>query len=373
MSADPPYDDAISRLTGSQGNAVTSEENQIEPVYSVAKNTHTNQSVYTEDDINEALLICQTVEDAVTEDSENIETLTTLNNADQDVCGAMSDPVYKAIDGAWGGQGTINKSEEIWTGQTQFTGVNHDLLDPVYKGENEPWPVQTGQSNNDMSEPVYRRSKLAASSHDALDHGDMQEPVYQDATETVNNDLLEVQIRPTSALRRRSQDPENVYSFAKESDRASEIFNKRHGIHGEKSLSVHGDVSDMVIQTNESQEQGSEQEENKYMSLKDVIVDNTLSVPILPPPRTASENKDTGDNSKTATAFHDSGEYEFVDYAKVKKSRTAHRRKEAVVRKKVSGGKLSPSKKTAPMMISEKDRKAAKQKSRALKRSGKST
>ena len=55
MSAEAPYDDAISRVTGSQASATTSDGNNADPVYSTAVEfQQTDQSKYSEYNIHQS-------------------------------------------------------------------------------------------------------------------------------------------------------------------------------------------------------------------------------------------------------------------------------------------------------------------------------
>ena len=114
MSDDPGYDDAISRATGSQLVPGPSGQTEEELVYSVVVEPQPAQLRYDDGDIDEALKICQAVEDAVTGDAQNSND----NAFDQD-------PNYQGTGADWGRQysmtydaGTIKARAENWSGKS---------------------------------------------------------------------------------------------------------------------------------------------------------------------------------------------------------------------------------------------------------------
>ena len=397
MSAEPPlYDDAISRVTGSQADAATSDGKNGEPVYSLAVDLQqTDQSKYSEDsihqskdsedsidqsnysenDIIEALQICQEVENAVAD--EGIDITETQTGHDS----IMSDPVYQSADENGsiqdykkrGTDGVVTTCDEEHMRQ-KFG--NSDFFDPLYKGSKSEDNEALQNINHDMLEPVYRRNGDVISNEVVVFDTEMLDPVYHDAKEHLTDEMNEVQLRPASIARRKSQDAENVYSFAKDADSITDLINKRHGIHGEKS-SVHGDTSDLSAPTNGSIDQNFGETENQYMSLKDVVKkEDIITVASQKLPQSRNAREAAADNSKPLiNAQIDNNEYEFVDYAKVKKSKKGHVRHEAIVTRKVTGQKQASqlTKKTPALSITERERRTAKQKSKALKRSGENT
>ena len=114
MSEDPGYDDAISRATGSQLVPGASGQTEEELVYSIVMEPQPAQLRYDDNDIDEALKICQTVEDAVAGDAQN----SNENTFDQD-------PSYQSAGADWGRQysmtydaGTIKARAENWSGKS---------------------------------------------------------------------------------------------------------------------------------------------------------------------------------------------------------------------------------------------------------------
>ena len=351
MSGDLGYDDAISRVAGSRHVPELSAQNEDELIYSVAFEPQIDQLRYSEDDITEALQICQTVEDAVADDGQNAGGID-----------FVLDPNCKSSEESWNKQQGKISDSHVLAHRTAHLNRNN-VSDPVYKETDETLSFnQTQQNNTDISRTSY--SAIAEVRTSLLVHpgNDMLIPVYQGAAETLNRD---VEIREASVLRR-TRDTEDVYSFAKETERASDLVDKRHRIHGETALSVHGDIDGLY------HDQNLDETENQYISLKDVgdRDDNTfLSDLKSHTPKTDLQNVTSDNNTnikhlQRLVNTQNGGEYEFVDYAKVKTSRRGQHRHEAFVQKKSA---VEPQKKPG-LMVSEKDRKTAKQKSRALKR-----
>ena len=284
----------------------------------------------------------------------------------------MSDPVYQYAEEGWGIQYDTkrNDSDKVRPGNSgdgQKFG-NNDFSEPVYKGSKVEDNEALKNMNRDMLEPVYRRNGDIILNEVVVFDTEMVDPVYHDASEHVTDDVKEVQLRPSSVARRKSGEAENVYSFAKDTNTVSDLINKRHGIHGEKSLSVHGDLNKLSAPVIGSVDQNVGETENQYMSLKDVVKTKDI---ITVASQKLPQSHNAADDSKAQTNTLDDT-YEFVDYAKVKKSKKGHFRREAIVTKKVPGQKHAQhSKKTPALAISEGERKTAKQKSKALKRSGK--
>ena len=195
------------------------------------------------------------------------------------------------------------------------------------------------QNNPVMTDPQYIvfEAESPGSGVNVQHTGDMLEPIYQDATDTLSGD---VQMRETVS---RYQDGNaNVYSFAKDS-----------GNHNLDEIP------------------------NAYVTLKDVTEkDDSQSgfVSYLKSPGSdmiseAEKVDRTVNNSETTVNVDHEGEYEFVDYARVKKSRKGRPRHEALVQKKGSpSGQKAGAQSQKTLVISEMERKTARQKSKALKR-----
>ena len=260
---------------------------------------------------------------------------------------------------------------------------NHILLktifpDPVYTdaGDNMNFG-EAHQNNPDMTDPQYIvfEAESPGSGVNVHHTSDMLEPVYQDATETLTGD---VQMRETVS---RYQDGNaNVYSFAKDSGALSQIIDRRHGVHGEHLSVLPGDIDGLFVDVN--QEAGNlnvDEIPNAYITLKDVTEndDSSTFVSYLKSPgsdtvsgaETANAAINNVNNSETPVNFDHEGEYEFVDYARVKKSRKGQPRHEALVQKKGSpSGQKAGAQSQKALVISEMERKTARQKSKALKR-----
>ena len=383
MSAEAPYDDAISRLNGSQTSATTSDGNNADPVYSHAVEFHqTGQSKYNEggidqskeseesgdyllnyneNDIIEALQVCEEVDNAVAD--ENVDATETPTGEND-----MSDPVYQDAEDNWSTQYDKKRDngDIVSHDYSKYGGKfgSNDFSKTVYRGSKVEDNEMLKNMDRDMQEPIYRRNGDVITNEVVVFDTDMVDPVYHDANDHFTDDLKEVQLRPASVARRKSGEAENVYSFAKDTNsvHVSDLINKRHGIHGEKSLSVHGDLTDLSAPATGSADQNLEGNENLYMSLKDVVsAEDILKVESQKDSQTAADTSQT----RTSTVIDDT--YEFVDYAKPKKTKKGQRH-EAIVTKK---SRAQESKKTPALAVSEGERKTAKQKSKALKRSGK--
>ena len=250
--------------------------------------------------------------------------------------------------------------------------------DPVYTdaGDNLNFG-ESHQNNPDMTDPQYIVFEAESPGPGVNVHqtSDMFEPVYQDATETLTGD---VQMRETVS---RYQDGNaNVYSFAKDSGALSQIIDRRHGVHGEHLSVLPGDIDGLFVDVN--QEAGNlnvDEIPNAYVTLKDVTEndDSSTFVSYLKSPGsdTVSEAEKANaainnvNNSETPVNVDHEGEYEFVDYARVKKSRKGQPRHEALVQKKGSpSGQKAGAQSQKALVISEMERKTARQKSKALKR-----
>ena len=233
--------------------------------------------------------------------------------------------------------------------------------DPVYidAGENMNFG-ESHQNNPDMTDPQYIVFEAEPTgSHANVHHtSDMLEPIYQDTTETLTGD---VQMRETVS---RYQDGNaNVYSFAKDSGTLSQIIDRRHGVHGEHLSVLPGDIDGLFVDVNqEARNLNLDEIPNAYITLKDVT-DTVLEA-----------DKDNAainnvNNPETPVNVDHEGEYEFVDYARVKKSRKGQPRHEALVQKKGSpSGQKAGAQSQKMLVISEMERKTARQKSKALKR-----
>ena len=253
--------------------------------------------------------------------------------------------------------------------------------DPVYTDAGENMNFGESHQNNpdklnpDMTDPQYIVFEAEPPGYGVNVHhtSDMLEPIYKDATETLTGD---VQLRETVS---RYQDGNaNVYSFAKDSRALSQIIDRRHGVHGEHLSVLPGDIDGLFVDVNqEADNLNLDEIPNAYVTLKDVTEkDDSQSgfVSYLKSPDSdmiseAEKVDTTVNNSETPVNVDHEGEYEFVDYARVKKSRKGQLRHEALVQKKGSpSGQKAGAQSQKALVISEMERKTARQKSKALKR-----